>query len=180
MMKKVSMKAKTITRIADQIAKSKSQYNEEGGTYQPTPKDFARLTWFLEKILLPHHVEQYTQKDLENYITQFLEHKGHTIEPEHDELIDATKNPEIYTIHSTHAEKQAEKAKTKQLLTGQMPCPNCGQDTLKEDLNNTNPEYPTNFKCYSCGNQYLRKDLVSPDAQKGNNLDENISSIFYG
>lgn len=182
-MKKFSMKQKTITRIADMIAKSKSAYNAEGGTYQPTPKDFARLTWFLEKIMLPKHVEQYTQQDLENFITQFLENKGHFIEPEYDELIDATKNPEIYTIHSTKEEKQKEKAMTAQLLSGQMPCPNCpplNNAYLRPSEEQPNPDYPQKFYCPDCDSQFLRKDLVSPDAQKKQESeDNNLDEVYY-
>jgi hypothetical protein len=173
-MKKFSMKAKTISRIADQIAKSKSGYNAEGGTYQPTPKDFARLTWFLEKILLPHHIEQYTQSDLEKYITKYLEQKGHLIEQEHDPEIDATQNPEIYTIHSTKEEKKKEKAATAQLLAGQMECPNCGEANLEQAKDQPNPEYPQLFQCPECLHSFNRKDLVAQDKE----TDQNLSSVF--
>ena len=171
------MKAKTITRIADQIAKSKNAYvsGEEGG-YAPSAKDFARLTWFLEKILLPKHIEQYTQADLEKYITQYLEQRGHVIEQEHDPEIDATKNPEIYTIHSTKEEKQKEKALTHQLLSGQMPCPNCNQANLVQSENQQNPEYPTNFECPNCGAHHVRKDLVTQDKTSSAN---ELEAVFY-
>lgn len=165
-MKKFSMKQKTITRIADQIAKSKSGYNTEGGTFAPTPKDFARLTWFLEKLLLPKHVEQYTQAELEQYIRQYLEQKGHLIEEEPDPEINAANNEQVYTIHSTKEEKKKEKAATYELLSGQMPCPHCGEGQLKQSEEQPHENYPTNFECSNCGDKFIRKDLVSPDAQK--------------
>lgn len=179
MMNKFSMKQKSITRVADMIARSKSGYNDEGGTYQPSPKEFARLTWLLEKMVLPKHLEEYTQADLEKYIRQYLEQKGHTIEEEPDPEIDATQNKTIYTIHSTKEEKQKEKASTKLLLSGQMDCPNCGQGKLQQSAEQQFDNYPTNYECPSCGNTYIRKDLVSPDAQEKQSSLEKFEEIFY-
>lgn len=87
------MKSKNLTRIAESVVSARLA---DKGTKVPI-KGVKRMAWLLEKLVVPHGVEQYTMEDFENYLRKTLQQRGHTIVDE--PLEDVVYIQDVITVH---------------------------------------------------------------------------------